>query len=175
VVAGAKGAAGAGGRDGGVGAIGPAGPIGAIGSGGPQGPAGHDGSASVALRARSTGTVTGPHGASTNIPLTGGSWTQAGNDLNLITGSVTLETPQSCTGSFGNSVVMSVDGVPNTFAVAPTAPANSTVTIPVVVSEVMEPGGDTQHTITAKLANTCTRSGEDFTLTDAKIDVVTFH
>jgi hypothetical protein len=39
----------------------------------------------------------------------------------------------------------------------------------------MEPGGDTQHTITAKLANTCTRSGEDFTLTDAKIDVVTFH
>jgi hypothetical protein len=111
----------------------------------------------------------------TNVPLTAGSWTQAANDVNLITGSMTMEIPQSCTGSYGNAVVMSVDGVPNTFALAPTAPANSTVTIPVLVSEVMEPGADVHHAITAKLQNSCTKSGEDYVLTDAKLDVVNFH
>jgi hypothetical protein len=169
---GPTGAKGSAGPAGGGGGYGPAGPM---GGGGAMGPAGHDGSASVALRARSTGSVTGPHGASTTVPLTAGSWTQAANDVNLVTGSVTIGVPQSCTGSFGNSVVLSVDGIPNTFAVAPTAPANTTVTIPLVVSEVMEPGADKQHTITAKLQNSCTKSGEDYTLTDAKIDVVNFH
>ena len=169
---GVSGPAGSKGADGGVG---PAGPIGAAGSSGPQGPAGHDGSASVALRARGAGAVTAPHGATTSIPLSGGTWTQASNDLNLVTGSLTMEVPQSCTGSFGNTVVVYIDGVPNTFAVAPTTPASSTVTVPVVVSEVMEPGADTQHTLTAKLQNSCTKSGEDYTVTDAKLDVVNFH
>jgi hypothetical protein len=146
---------------------------GQAGAVGPQGPAGHDGSASVAFRARSTGSVTGPAGASTTIPLAG-SWTQAANDLNLLTGSITIAIPQACTGSYGNAVVMSVDGVPNTFAIAPTAPANTTVTVPLVVSELMEPGAATQHTLTAKLMNSCTKSGEDYTLTDAKLDVVNF-
>ena len=162
----AKGASGA------VGSAGPAGPTGAAGT---QGAAGHDGSASVAVRARSTGQVTAPHGSTTNVPLTGGSWTQAANDLDLITGSVTIKIPQSCTGSFGNSVLVYVDGVANTFAIAPMAPANSTVTVPVVVSELMEPGADVQHTITAQLQNSCTKSGEDYTVTNAKVDVVTFH
>jgi hypothetical protein len=163
------------GAAGGRGDNGAAGPTGAAGSAGPQGPAGHDGSSSVAVRARSTGSVTAAHGASATVPLTGGTWTQAANDVNLLTGSVTLEIPASCTGSYGNSVVISVDGVPNTFAVAPTVPANTTVTVPMVVSEIMEPGADKQHTITASLANTCSKSGEDYTITDAKIDVVTFH
>jgi hypothetical protein len=172
VVTGAKGAPGAAGPHGSGGA---AGAVGGAGKAGPQGPAGHDGSSSVAFRARSTAGVTAPHGAATNVPLSSGSWTQAASDLNLITGSVTIGVPQTCTGSYGNAVVMSIDGVPNTFAVAPTAPANTTVTIPLVVSEVMEPGADTKHTITAKLQNSCTKSGEDYVLTDAKFDVVNFH
>jgi hypothetical protein len=174
-MSGAKGATGSGGMNGAGGPSGPAGSNGAAGHRGSQGPAGHDGSASVVLRARGTGKVSGPHGATTDVPLTGGSWTQAANDLNLITGSVTIQIPQTCTGSFGNAVVMSVDGVPNTFAVAPTAPANATVTVPVVVSEVMEPGADAHHAITAKLQNSCTKSGEDYVLTDARLDVVNFH
>ena len=149
--------------------------VGAAGPAGPAGPAGHDGSASVALRARSTGAVTAPHGSAADIPLSGGSWTQAANDLDLLTGSATLTIPQSCTGSFGNAVSISVDGVPNTFAVAPTAPAGATVTVPLVVSEVMEPGADTQHTISAKLADTCTKAGEDYSLSNLKLDVVNFH
>jgi hypothetical protein len=153
---------------------GPAGRTGATGVGGPVGPPGHDGNASVVLRARGTGDVTAAHGSGTTIPLTGTTWSQGANDLNLITGAVTMQTPSSCTGSFGNAVVISVDGVPNTFLVAPTAPANAKVTVPMVVSELTEPGADGQHTITAKLNNTCTKSGEDFKVTDAKIDVVAF-
>jgi hypothetical protein len=157
------------------GSKGAAGGKGSAGTAGPQGPAGHDGSASVALRARSTGGVSAPQGAATNIPLSAGSWTQAANDVNLLTGSATLTIPQSCTGSFGNAVAIAVDGIPNTFAVAPTAPAGATVTIPLVVSEVMEPGADTQHTVTARLQNSCTKSGENYSLSDLKLDVVNFH
>jgi hypothetical protein len=162
----AKGMAGATGANG---SAGPAGPI------GPAGPAGKDGSASVALRALSTGSMTAPNGASTNVPLSGGSWTQGANDLNLITGSMDVGIPASCTGSFGNSLVVSVDGVPNTFALAPTAPASSTVTVPFQVSELMQPGASTQHTLTAALANSCQKAGEDFTVSNVKIDVVAFH
>jgi hypothetical protein len=169
------GAAGPKGADGGAGPGGPAGPTGAAGGTGQAGPAGHDGSASIAARARGTGQVTAPHGATTDIPLSSAGWTQAANDLALVTGSITVHVPQSCTAAFSNPVVVYVDGVPNTFAVAPTTPANSTVTVPVVVSELMEPGADAQHTITAKLQNSCTKAGEDYTVTDAKIDVVNFH
>lgn len=152
------------------------GPAGPQGPTGPQGPAGHDGSASLAMTANQTGgAVTAPHGTSTNIPLAGASWTQAGNDLDLITGSVTIQTPASCTGSFGNSLLVNVDGTANTFALAPTAPASSTLHVPFVVSELTQPGSNANHTITAALANTCSRSGEDYTVSNVKVDVVNFH
>jgi hypothetical protein len=169
------------GRDGANGATGPSGPGGATGAGGPpgpagpMGPAGHDGSASIVMAARNTGSVTAPHGSSTDIPLTGGTWTQAGNDVNLIMGSMSVGVPSACTGSFGNSLVVSVDGVPNTFGLAPTAPASTTVTVPFLVSELMEPGTTAQHTITTKLVNSCTKSGEDYTISNVKIDAVNFH
>jgi Flp pilus assembly protein TadG len=154
------------GTNGGTGATGPT---------GPAGPAGKNGSASVVMTARGTGTVTAPHGASTNVPLTGASWTQAANDLNLITGSMDVGVPSSCTGSYGNALVVSVDGVPNTFGVAPTSPASQTVPVPFQVSELMEPGASKQHTITASVSNSCTKSGEDFTISNVKMDVVNFH
>jgi hypothetical protein len=148
---------------------------GAKGAVGPAGPPGADGNSSIVMRARGSGTTTGPHGASTPVPLSGASWTQDANDVNLLTGSMTITIPSSCTGSFGNGVVLSVDGVPNTFALAPTSPASSTVTMPLLVSEVMEPGASTTHQLTAKLANSCTRSGEDFSVSNVKVDVVSFH
>jgi hypothetical protein len=151
---------------------------GAPGSAGPPGltgTAGQNGSASIVARARGTGTVSAPHGATTSIPLTGGSWTQAGNELSLITGSMTLGIPSACTGSYGNGLVISVDGVPNTFGLAPTSPASTTVTVPFVVSELEDPGASAQHAITAQLANTCTKAGEDYTVSNVKLDVVNFH
>jgi hypothetical protein len=148
---------------------------GKAGTAGPAGPAGQNGSASVAARARGTGSVTAANGAATNVPLTGGTWSQASNDLNLITGSVQLGIPASCTGSFGNALTISVDGVPNTFAVAPTSPASTTVTVPFAVSELMEPGATQQHTITASLGDSCTKSGESYKVSNVKVDVLTFH
>jgi hypothetical protein len=142
---------------------------------GPAGPPGANGAASIVVRARGGSTVTAPHGASTTVPLNGATWTQGANDLNLLTGSMTIKIPSACTGSFGNGVVLSVDGVPNTFAVAPTTPASTSVTVPVVVSELMEPGATTSHVLTAKLANTCTKSGEDYAVGNVKLDVVSFH
>jgi hypothetical protein len=160
------------GTNGGNGSTGPAG---ATGKAGPTGPAGADGNASIVMRSQAGGTVTAPHGASTDIPLSGATWTQGANDLNLIAGSVTIKTPPSCTGSFGNSVLVSVDGTAATFAVAPYAPASSSITVPIAVGSVMEPGAGTPHQITAKLANSCTKDGEDFTVTGAKLDVLSFH
>jgi Collagen triple helix repeat (20 copies) len=163
---GANGTGGVKGLDGTAGASGPTGATGAAGA---------DGSASVVMKARGAGNVAAPHGASTDVPLTGASWTQAGSDLNLVTGSMSLGIPSSCTGSFGNALVVSVDGVPNTIALAPTLPASNTVTVPFVVSEMMEPGASAQHTVTAKLSNSCTKSGEDYAVSNVKIDVVNFH
>jgi hypothetical protein len=161
-----KGAAGANGSAGAPGSAGPAGPTGA---------SGQNGSGSIVARARGTGTVAAPHGATTNVPLTGGAWTQGGNELSLITGSMSLAIPSACTGSYGNGLVVSVDGVPNTFGLAPTSPAGATVTVPFVVSELTDPGASAQHTITAQLANTCTKSGEDYSVSNVKIDVLNFH
>jgi hypothetical protein len=128
----------------------------------------------VQIRALGTGTVAAPHGATTSVPLSGASWTQASGELDLLVGSVTLQTPSTCTGSIGNALVVSVDGTATTFALAPTAPASATVTVPVVVAGIMEPTASISHTISAALANSCTKSGEDFTVTDVKLDVVKF-
>jgi hypothetical protein len=145
------------------------------GAAGPKGPSGANGNASVVMRSRGSGTVTAPHGAATDIPLSGATWTQGPNDLNLIAGSLTIKTPPSCTGSIGNSVLVSVDGVTTTFGIAPNAPASTDVTVPLAVGELMEPGASAPHQITAKLANSCTKSGEDFTVTGTKLDVLSFH
>jgi hypothetical protein len=128
----------------------------------------------VAVRALSTGTVAAPHGASTDVPLNDSSWTQASGELDLLVGSVTLQSPASCTGSVGNALVISVDGTPTTFAFAPSTPASSTVTIPIAVAGIMEPTSSTSHTVKASLANSCTKSGEDFTVDGVKLDVVKF-
>jgi hypothetical protein len=174
LIQGLKGDSGSGGAQGGSGLSGIAGLRGDAGPAGSQGPAGHDGSASIGLKARSGGSVTAPKGAATNIPLTSGTWTQSAGELDLITGNVTLGIPASCTGSFGNSVVLSVDGKAHTFAVAPSAPASSTVTVPFLVGTLSEPDNEGQHTVTAALANSCTKAGEDYTVSGLKLDVVKF-
>ena len=145
------------------------GPAGAPGAAGPQGT---PGGASVGARARSTGPVTAPKGANTPVPLNGNTWTQVGNELDLITGSMTVQVPASCSGSFGNSLVASVDGTPNTFAIGPTAPASGTVTVPFVVGTLSEASQAASHTVTAAFSNSCTKDGENFTVSNVKLDVI---
>jgi hypothetical protein len=142
---------------------------------GPAGPAGPAGGAYIGARAASAGAVGAAHGSTTNVPLTGGVWTQAPGELDLIAGSVTVKTPSACTGSFGNSLVVSVDGSPTTFGVAPQTPPSTSVTVPLVVGTLTEPGSSTQHHVTAALANSCTKAGEDFTVNQVKLDVLKFN
>ena len=141
---------------------------------GPQGPAGKDGNGAITAKVRLGNTITAPHGSSTAVPLSGGTWTQSAGQLNLVAGTVTLAVPASCTGSFGNSLVITVDGQANTFALAPTIPAGTTVTMPIVVGTVSESDGDSQHTMTASFANSCTKGGEDYAVNGAKLDVIAF-
>jgi hypothetical protein len=169
-----KGLRGDAGAAGGQGNMGLSGIAGLKGDAGAQGPAGQNGSASIALKARSSGNLSAPNSASTAIPLSGNTWTQSAGELDLITGNFTMSIPATCTGSFGNSVVISVDGVPQTFAVAPSSPASGTVTVPVNVGTLGEPTGSAQHTLTASLANSCTKSGESYSVSNAKLDVLAF-
>lgn len=165
---GKAGANGTSGSRGGSGTTGPAGPA------GPTGPAGANGNSAIIARSRAAGAVTGPHGASTNVPLSGASWSQGPTDMDLITGSVTVTIPGSCTGSFGNALLLSVDGTPATFASLPTAPASSTVTVPIVVTSSMESGSSVTHQLSASIGNSCTKDGEDYRVSDVKVDVVKF-
>jgi hypothetical protein len=178
IIQGLKGDAGTTGTNGPTGADGApgiAGLAGPKGDAGAQGPAGKDGNAAIVAKARmSGGAVSGAHGASTSIPVSGGTWTQAAGDLNLITGTATMKIPAACTGSFGNSLVLSVDGAPQSFAVAPSAPASSTVTMPFIIGTVSEPDKATSHTLTASFSNSCTQSGEDYSVSSVKADVLKF-
>jgi hypothetical protein len=154
---------------------GPQGVPGPTGAAGDQGPAGHNGTASIALRARQSAPVTAAHGASTPVALDGSSWTQAAGELDLVTGSLTVHVPASCTGSFGNTLTISVDGATNTFGVAPTTPAGGTVTVPFVVGTLTEPTVDTPHRLAAQVGNSCTKDGEDYAVSGVKVDVLAFH
>jgi hypothetical protein len=145
------------------------------GSRGPAGPAGRAGGAFVGARIGTSDAVVAPHQATTNVPLAGATWTQEAKELDLIAGSMTVKVPSACTGSFGNSLVVSVDGKANTFAVPPQVPASATVTVPVVVGTLTEPSATTDHRMTAALANSCTKAGEDFTVSQVKLDVLKFN
>jgi hypothetical protein len=48
------------------------------------------------------------------------------------------------------------------------------VSVPVLVGTLMEPGSSAQHHVTATLANSCTKDGEDFGVSDIKLDVLKF-
>jgi hypothetical protein len=157
----------------GKGAKGDKGATGAAGAAGAPGPQGLPGGATVGARATMSGSsVSAPKGASTSVPLTGNTWTQLASELDLITGSLTVQIPSSCTGSFGNALVVSVDGTPQTFATAPTAPASGTVTVPFNVGTLTDPGQSVAHTVTTSFGNSCTGSGENYTVTGVKLDVV---
>src|SRR4051794_11748130 len=87
----------------------------------------------VGARARMTSPMVAKHGTSTDIALTGGAWTQAAGDLELLAGTMVIHTPTNCTGGFGNALTLAVDGTPATFAAAPAGLPGSggvTTTVP---------------------------------------------
>jgi hypothetical protein len=156
----------------GAGAAGKAGLKGDKGDPGPQGPAGAAGGATTTFRTRAANAVNAPHGASTAVPLAGDSWTQAAGELNLVAGVIKVQTPASCTGSFGNALVISVDGNPTSIGIGPTVPASSSVTVPIAIGTLMEPAAATPHRLTASFGNSCTKAGEDFAVSDVRLDII---
>jgi hypothetical protein len=145
------------------------------GTTGPTDPAGAVGSGSIGAAARLASSVVATKGGSTDIPLNSNSWTQAANELDLLAGTVAISIPKSCTGGFGNALTLSVDGTTTTFAAAPIPPTSGTVTMPFIIGTLSEPGKDTQHKLTAKFANSCSKDGENYTVKDLKVDILTFH
>ena len=141
----------------------------------PAPPAGSPGPGNIGARARFSSPVVAKHGGWTDISLTGNTWTQGAQDLELLAGTMVIKTPATCTGSLGNALVLSVDGTTTTFAAAPAAPASSKLTVPFVVGTLTEPGRSTQHKLSARFGVSCTKDGEDYTLEDVKVDVLKFH
>jgi hypothetical protein len=131
-------------------------------------------SGNVGARAHGT-SVVAKHGGSTDIPLTGDSWTQSPQELDLVAGTMDVGIPSSWTGGFANALTLSVDGKATTFAAAPGPPASGTLTVPFLIGTLSEPGQGTQHKLSAKFANSCTKNGEDFTIKAVKVDVLKFH
>jgi hypothetical protein len=140
----------------------------------PTGANGTNGTSSIGARARAS-SVVATKGGGTNIPLSGNSWTQAAGEIELLAGTVAITVPSSCTGGFGNALTLSVDGNATTFAAAPVPPASGTVTMPFVIGTLSEPSQATQHKLTAKFGNSCSKDGENYTIKDLKIDVLKFH
>jgi len=96
-------------------------------------------------------------------------------ELELVAGTVKFTIPKSCTGGFGNALVLSVDGAATTFASVPGPPTSGTVTVPFLIGTLSEPGQNTDHKLTAKFTDTCSKAGEDYKIDDVKIDVLKFH
>jgi hypothetical protein len=140
----------------------------------PTDPAVPGGAGSIGATARLTSPVVATKGGSTDIQLTGNTWTQPTTELELLAGTVTFGIPTSCTGGFGNALTLSVDGNATTFAAAPVPPASGTVTMPFIIGTLSEPSKDTQHKLTAKFGNSCTKNGENYTIKDVKVDVLLF-
>jgi hypothetical protein len=134
--------------------------------------------AGIIGRVRQASSVVAKHGAATDVPVSGNTWTQGADELELVSGTVLIHMPVGCTGAFVNALTLSVDGKPVTFASVPVVAAPggaSDQTIQFLVGTVSEPGHDTDHTLTAKFGNGCTRDGEDYGVKDLNVDVLGFH
>jgi hypothetical protein len=190
---GQTGSAGATGATGGAGANGQPGPVGGAGAQGPQGPAGPAG-ATVVARIRSVApvatTFTEEENAASDDPLNGG-WTQHAEELNQLTGQVTITFPPeaACEGS-SVAVELLLDGSLVGGAAGKITELEKTETLPIGWAKeppiggpfekwpeqslspwIFEPGKDTSHVLTARVADTCTGSGHP-TIQGVSVDVL---
>jgi hypothetical protein len=192
--AGAKGAKGVPGASG---AAGQAGPAGGQGPSGIQGPPGAQGT-SVVARIRSVAPFVTPSTEETNPtlvddPLTG-TWTQHASELNQLTGQVTITFPPeaACEGSNGVAVEILLDGSLVGGAASHASETEVTDIVPIGWSKhlpagaggpfgawseeavspwLFEPGTNTGHTLTAKVADDCAKSGHP-TIQSVSVDVL---
>jgi Collagen triple helix repeat (20 copies) len=192
--AGAKGAKGAAGANG---AAGPTGPAGGQGPPGTQGPAGAQGT-SVVARIRSVAPFVTSSTEETNPTLAedplAGTWTQHSTELNQLAGQVTITFPPEaqCEGSNAVAVEILLDGNLVGGASSQAGETEVTRTVPIGWSKhlpagvggpfgpwseeavspwLFEPGTDKPHTLTAKVADDCAKSGHP-TIQSISVDVL---
>jgi hypothetical protein len=150
------------------GETGPAGPQGQPGATGETGPAG----SAIVARPRSTGSLT-PSTAATfeEVPLTGNTWTQAGDEMNTAWLKAEI-TDDACVGGPGSPVGSSavlkvkVDGTEVApFVIGSTSPMWEAFPID------LEPGAATSHTLTVEATHSCAVSGS-FTIDSVAVNVI---
>jgi hypothetical protein len=106
-------------------------------------------------------------------PVTGGTWTQPGDALNVIYGRVTVDIPNNCVGPStpGNGVGVSFS-VNGEFIGGVDARGGLNSFGPFLV---WEPGQDVQRTLTVRAVDACEPgSGAHGTVTSAQVDVIEF-
>jgi hypothetical protein len=177
------------------GADGPRGPRGLQGPKGNQGPKGDPGQkgnpgrngdpgdpgSNIVARARGSSNVTALYSGPTSYPLAGGSWIQAGNEVDEVVGQVTITTSQGVSGcmpSSGAQIFIYVDSTllgkfaaeDNTW----TAQSVHTVQVPRTISYVYEPAVETPHTLTVQVSGDCasTTTQQDAVVTSVSLDVI---
>lgn len=178
-----RGAAGHSGLQGPAGARGAEGPA---GTNGPEGKPGANGTVVIA-RGRSISAVTSAtKPASSPFPVTGSTWTQRAEELDLLVGQASITTPakSQCTdGGFNGEtfVQIFVDGKEVARASAGATETPETVTAVLegehpVQPWLFEPGKETSHTLTVDVTDNCGlnggKGGGHFTANSVSIDVI---
>jgi hypothetical protein len=167
------------------GSLGPKGEPGAAGERGQQGergPQGERGSA-VKTRIRSNAEIkTGSTGWPGKVwPLTGTTWTQNADEVDLLFGEVTVTYPAACgkTGEYpsAGSVALFVDGVTvaSAYAYFYEGSANRQQTLAFSFypsNALLDQGAPLTHALTARAIDTCTGAAEEFTFDELRINVV---
>jgi hypothetical protein len=171
---GPRGVAGAAGAPG---ATGPAGPGGAIGPAGPAGPEG-PGPMSIAARIVDVGSVSSGLSGRTWPMINGGAWTQAAGAAELFIGEASAHYPNSCTGSGGGFLNVTIDGEQLGSAAwyfRDPSDAGIMVRMPIVFN-----WGDgfpiadtsTPHQLIAEVTDNCAGANEDFDFESFELDVI---
>lgn len=146
---------------------GPRGPKGAEGDQGPQGLPG----AAIVARARAAGAVTTASYPGSDDPLTGNTWQQGSGEDDVILGSITYELPAACS-TFAMSYLQVDVFLDGTAAASFRTyfPAQGSATSTFEIPLAFAPGADAQHTLTAKVLDTC-NTGTHFAVTDLRLDI----
>jgi hypothetical protein len=163
---------------------------------GAQGPPGPSGT-SIVLRGRASGIDVAPGSGddgvhpAVDVGLSPNSWVQAGDQLDLLAGTITVTAPSSCHRN-GNAAApefilrVRVNGVDvpgytdiqMTFSDTVTSPIAFTATayqrlgVPGAAYTIFEPGTATTDTVQILAQNRCWNAGEDFTIQNVGLDVV---
>lgn len=136
------------------------------------------GSNSVVARIRSTGAINSGDGGQANpvsIALSGNTWTQAANEVDVAFGEATYTQPPACGNNGSLRVDFLLDGevVDTDFFSDSTAPG-ATLTEPALVSRpyLFEPGVEKSRTLTMRASDSCAGAGENFVLNSISANVV---